>query len=105
MSQNTVLFEIAYAPINLTTDHVRIMFEDETENGVTCIVEETRKQVRWIKGKKYTTKFKYFTVTAICKRFMFSDADEHGRIVRFIQYVDSGGVRCETKLKIQAKHY
>lgn len=105
MSQNPVLFEITYAPLTLTTDHIRELFDDETENGVTCIVEEICKQVRRVKGKKHTIKFKQFNVTAICKRYMFSDADENGRFVRYFTYLDANGFMREAKIRIVAKHY
>ena len=105
MSQHPVLFEIAYAPLTLTTDHIRELFEDETENGVTFIVEEVCKQVRRNKGKKHTIKFKQFIVTAICKRYMFSDANKDGRIVRYFTYLDTNGFMREAKIRIVAKHY
>lgn len=106
MSQHTVVFEIKYAPLSLTTAHICELFEDETYNGVTSIAETRCKQVRRINGKKHTVKYKKFTVIAICKRFMFNDADEYGRIIRYPTYLDStGDFVCQTKLRILAKHY
>ena len=105
MSQNPVLFEIAYAPLSLTTEHIRELFDDETENGVTCIVEEVCKQVRRNKSKKSTIMFKQFTVTAICKRYMFSDANKDGRFVRYFTYLDTHGFMREAKIRVVAKHY
>jgi hypothetical protein len=106
MSQHTAVFEINYAPLSLTTEHIRELFEDETHNGVTSIAETLCKQVRRINGKKHTVKYKKFTVIAICKRFMFNDEDEYGRIIRYHTYLDSTGeFACQTKLRILAKHY
>jgi hypothetical protein len=105
MSQHPVVFEIAYAPLSLTTNHIRELFETETDNGVTCITEETCKQVRRLNGKKHTIKYKQFIVNAICKRFIPTDEDKNGRIVRYFTYMDSQDFICEAKIRISVKHH
>jgi hypothetical protein len=90
--------EIPFAPLGVNSDHIYELLNDELNNGIYEILEET---VRTRRGKLNNgiyenletvrtrrKKHKKITVNACCRihTAFFKEEDENGRVIRYMDY-------------------
>jgi len=73
------IIEIPFAPPGLNSDHIYELLNDDLNNGIYEIMEET---------VRTHGKHKKITVKACCRihTYLFKEADENGRVIRHVDY-------------------
>jgi len=80
MAYFLAVIEIPFAPPGVNANHIYELLNDEMNNGIYEIIEET---VRNRRGKH-----KKIMVKAFCRihTMFFKETDENGRVIRYLDY-------------------
>ena len=80
MAYFDAIIEIPFAPPGVNSDHIYELLNDELNNGIYEIIEQTVRRRRG-KHKKITVKACFRIHTMFLK-----EADETGRVIRYMDY-------------------